>query len=92
MSLEERTDYWFHNNKPNRDIVDYFDTLSIKDRLEYLDSANVPKKTIEPYPLPNIVLDYREGEYDKNLIDLTPDDFVLFNYKSRPQIKAYLSN
>jgi thymidylate synthase len=46
----------------------------------------------EPMELPKLVLDYREGEYNKNLTDFTPDDFVLFNYKSHPSIKAPLSN
>ena len=46
----------------------------------------------EPMELPKLVLDYREGEYNKNLSDFTSDDFVLFNYKSHPSIKAALSN
>jgi len=46
----------------------------------------------EPMQLPKICLDYREGEYNKDLIDLTPDDFVLFDYQSHPSIKAPLSN
>ena len=48
--------------------------------------------TREPMKLPKICLDYREGEYDKDLTDLTPDDFVLFDYQSHPSIKAPLSN
>ena len=48
--------------------------------------------TREPFELPSICLDYREGEYNKDLIDLTPEDIVLFNYKSHPAIKAPLSN
>jgi len=48
--------------------------------------------TREPMKLPKIYLDYREGEYNKDLTDLTPDDFVLFDYKSHPTIKAPLSN
>jgi thymidylate synthase len=46
----------------------------------------------DSFDLPTICLDYREGEYDKNLTDLTPEDFVLFKYKSHPTIKAPLSN
>jgi thymidylate synthase len=42
--------------------------------------------------LPKICLDYREGEYNKDLTDLTPDDFVLFDYQSHPTLKAPLSN
>ena len=48
--------------------------------------------TREPYPLPKICLDYREGEYNKDLTDLTPNDFVLFEYQSHPSIKLSLSN
>jgi len=46
----------------------------------------------EPLKLPSILLDYREGEYSKDLKDLTAEDIVLTNYKSHPSIKAPLSN
>jgi len=46
----------------------------------------------EPMKLPSIYLDYRDGEYSKDLKDLTPEDIVLTNYKSHPSIKAPLSN
>ena len=46
----------------------------------------------EPFDLPTLCLDYREGEYDKDLKGFVPDDFVLFNYQSHPTIKAPLSN
>ena len=48
--------------------------------------------TREPMKLPTVCLDYREGEYDKDLKGFVPDDFVLFNYQSHPTIKAPLSN
>ena len=48
--------------------------------------------TRESYKLPSICLDYREGEYNKDLTEFVPDDFVLFNYQSHPTIKAPLSN
>ena len=48
--------------------------------------------TREPFKLPSICLDYREGEYNRDLTDLTPDDIVLFDYQSHPTIKAPLSN
>jgi len=48
--------------------------------------------TREPYELPKLVMDYREGEYDKELKGFVPDDFVLFNYQSHPSIKIPLSN
>jgi thymidylate synthase len=46
----------------------------------------------EPFKLPSICLDYREGEYSKDLKDFVSDDFVLFNYQSHSTIKAPLSN
>ena len=46
----------------------------------------------EPMQLPKLCLDYREGEYNKNLKDFTLDDFYLINYQSHPSIKAPLSN
>ena len=46
----------------------------------------------EPMRLPSIFLDYRNGEYNKNLTDLTPEDIILNNYQSHPPIKAPLSN
>jgi len=48
--------------------------------------------TREPFKLPSICLDYKEGEYNRDLTDLTPDDIVLFDYQSHPAIKANLSN
>jgi thymidylate synthase len=45
-----------------------------------------------PYDLPKLGMDYREGEYDKNLKDFVPDDFYLIDYQSHPTIKAPLSN
>jgi thymidylate synthase len=46
----------------------------------------------EPFDLPKLGMDYREGEYDKNLKDFVHDDFYLINYQSHPAIKAPLSN
>jgi thymidylate synthase len=45
-----------------------------------------------PFELPKLGMDYREGEYDKNLKDFVPDDFYLIDYQSHPAIKAPLSN
>jgi len=93
LKLEERIDFWFHTNKPNRDVVDHFDTFGIPQKIMYLDKANVPNKTREPYDLPklNIKLHF------KNEPSFTPeywlaDDFELVNYQSHPSIKAPLSN
>ena len=60
----------------------------------YLNHIDQAREQIsrDPYELPKLCLDYREGEYNKNLKDFVVDDFVIFNYKSHPSIKAKLSN
>lgn len=60
----------------------------------YLNHIEQAKEQIlrEPMELPKLCLDYREGEYNKDLTEFTPEDFVLFNYHSHPAIKAPLSN
>jgi thymidylate synthase len=60
----------------------------------YLDHLEPAKEQLmrEPFELPTLCLDYREGEYDKDLKGFVPDDFVLFNYQSHPKIYFPLSN
>ena len=60
----------------------------------YLNHIEQAKEQIdrEPFELPKLGMDYREGEYDKNLTDFVPDDFYLIDYQSHPAIKAPLSN
>jgi len=60
----------------------------------YLNHIDQAREQIsrDPYELPKLCLDYREGEYNKNLKDFVVDDFVIFNYKSHHSIKAKLSN
>ena len=60
----------------------------------YSNHLNQAKEQIgrEPFELPKLGTDYREGEYDKNLKDFVPDDFYLIDYQSHPSIKAPLSN
>jgi thymidylate synthase len=60
----------------------------------YLDHIEQAKEQIgrEPFKLPKLGMDYREGEYNKNLTDFVPDDFYLIGYQSHPTIKAPLSN
>jgi thymidylate synthase len=60
----------------------------------YLNHIEQAKEQIgrEPFELPKLSMDYREGEYDKNLKDFVSDDFYLINYQSHPTIKAPLSN
>jgi thymidylate synthase len=57
-----------------------------------IDQFGVPRRTREPFELPKLGMDYREGEYNKNLKDFVPDDFYLIDYQSHPAIKAPLSN
>ena len=60
----------------------------------YLNHIDQAKEQIdrEPFGLPKLGMDYREGEYDKNLTDFVPDDFYLIDYQSHSAIKAPLSN
>jgi thymidylate synthase len=60
----------------------------------YLNHIEQAKEQIgrEPFELPKLGMDYREGEYDKNLTDFVPDDFYLIDYQSHQSIKAPLSN
>jgi thymidylate synthase len=60
----------------------------------YLNHIEQAKEQIgrEPFELPKLGMDYREGEYDKNLKDFVSDDFYLIDYQSHPTIKAPLSN
>ena len=59
--------------------------------LNHLEQAK-DQVTREPFELPKLGMDYREGEYNKNLTDFVPDDFYLINYQSHPSIKAPLNN
>jgi thymidylate synthase len=46
----------------------------------------------EPFKLPKLGTDYREGEYDGSLKDFSTGDFYIIDYQSHPSIKADLSN
>lgn len=46
LSKKERMDYWFKNNKPNRDVCDSVDESSEVEQHKYFDDANVPKRAI----------------------------------------------
>jgi len=46
LSKSERMDYWFKNNKPNRDVCDSVDESSEEEQHTYFDGANVPKRAI----------------------------------------------
>ncbi len=98
LKVEERIDHWFHTNKPNRDVVDHFDTFGIAQKIMYLDKANVPNKTREPYHLPELK-HMKTDEFYKSLSEdaslfthLDNTDFTVEKYESHPHIKAPLSN
>lgn len=98
LNLSERIDFWFNNNKPNRDVVDDFDELSIEEKNNYLNKVNVPKKTREPFELPKLQ-HQKTDEFYKSLSEdlsllthLEPNDFMLKNYKSHSKINFPLSN
>ena len=46
LSKSERMDYWFKNNKPNRDVCDSVDESAEEEQHKYFDGANVPKRAI----------------------------------------------
>ncbi len=54
LSLYERVDWWFKNNKPNRDVVEWVESSPALTSSNYLDGAGVPKHTRQPYPLPTL--------------------------------------
>jgi len=90
LTDEERYNKWFNNNYETG-MERYFDPNNLPDfDNEYY--VPTPKRTREPFELPKLGMDYREGEYDKNLTDFVPDDFYLIDYQSHPTIKAPLSN
>jgi len=90
LTDEERYNKWFNNNYETG-MDRYFDPNNLPDfDNEYY--VPTPKRTREPFELPKLGMDYREGEYDKNLTDFVPDDFYLIDYQSHPAIKAPLSN
>ena len=92
-TVEERIDYWFHEHKPNREVVDHFDTMTESQQLMYLDKAGVPTRTREPFALPTIkIADEVKTQEGANLPTYSPENFELVDYKSHSVIKANLSN
>ena len=76
------------------DIREFGNISPFTDKMihSWLDYKNIPNSRRMPYPLPRLLLDYSDGEYNKNLKDFVLEDFTLFDYKSHPPIKAPLSN
>jgi thymidylate synthase len=90
LTDEERYNIWFTNNYETG-MERFFDPNNLPDFNDKYYQPT-PKRTREPFELPTLSMDYREGEYNKDLKGFVPDDFVLFNYQSQPHIKAPLSN
>jgi thymidylate synthase len=96
MTINERMDWWFKNNKPNRDVCDHVDEQSEYGKGVYFDSVGVPKTTREPYPLPRLKLNpmflanLEHKGFDEAVNGQV--NFELENYQSHPAIKAPLSN
>jgi thymidylate synthase len=95
MTTEERMDWWFENNKPNRDVCDHIDDQSAYGKGVYFDSVGVPTRTREPFPLPRLKI--KQSINTEPGILLKPefwhsDDFIIENYQSHTTIKAPLSN
>jgi thymidylate synthase len=90
LTDEERYNIWFTNNYETG-MERFFDPNNLPDFNDKYYQPT-PKRTREPFELPTLSMDYREGEYDKDLKGFVPDDFVLFNYQSHPTIKAQLNN
>jgi thymidylate synthase len=90
LTDEERYNIWFTNNYETG-MERFFDPNNLPDFNDKYYQPT-PKRTREPFELPKLGMDYREGEYDKNLKNFVPDDFYLIDYQSHPSIKAPLSN
>ena len=102
LSHEARFKWWFDNCKPNRDVVDHFDSLPHAQQVMRMDSAGVPLSTREPLPLPRLDINTEfwqtasgecgVGPLATDLKELEVSDFTLIDYVSHPAIKAELSN
>jgi thymidylate synthase len=93
---EERYNIWFTNNYETG-MENYFDPNNLPDfDNEYY--TPTPKRTREPYPLPNLKhmktdVFYESLSKDISLLThLDINDFVIEHYQSHPTIKAKLSN
>lgn len=89
MTQNQRFNHWFHVNKPNRDVVEHYEILSMIGRDIMLDESRVPKFTREPFELPSITISNKEI---KDIGEYNIEDVTLNNYKSHEAIKAPLSN
>jgi thymidylate synthase len=96
LTIDERMDWWFKNNKPNRDVCDHIDEQSEYAKGVYFDSVGVPKTTREPFELPTLKLNPMFlANMEHKGFDVAINgqvNFELENYQSHPSIKAPLSN
>jgi len=98
LTHQERIDWWFHNSKPNRDVVEDFDSLPPEIQMVRLNKSEIPLKSRIPFPLPTLK-HMKTDEFYKILSEdlsmighLDNTDFEVKNYQSHPTIKAPLSN
>jgi thymidylate synthase len=98
LTHQERIDWWFHNSKPNRDVVEDFDSLPPEIQMIRLNKSEIPLKSRIPFPLPTLK-HMKTDEFYKILSEdlsmighLDNTDFEVKNYQSHPTIKAPLSN
>jgi thymidylate synthase len=98
LTHQERIDWWFHNSKPNRDVVEDFDSLPPEIQMVRLNKSEIPLKSRIPFPLPTLK-HMKTDDFYKSLSEdismighLDNIDFQLENYQSHPTIKAPLSN
>jgi thymidylate synthase len=96
LTDEERYNIWFTNNYETG-MENYFDPNNLPDfDNEYY--TPTPKRTREPYPLPNLKhmktdVFYESLSKDISLLThLDINDFVIEHHQSHPTIKAKLSN
>jgi thymidylate synthase len=97
LTHQERIDWWFHNSKPNRDVVEDFDSLPPEIQMVRLNKSEIPSKSRTPFPLPTLNIVGYPDEYnhpnDERLFgEFDVSDFLIENYQSHPTIKAPLSN
>ena len=98
LSHQERIDWWFKNSKPNRDVVDHFDTMPPEAQFYSLNASRIPVTDREPYLLPTLQFMKSDaffkslGETFSIIGHLDNEDFQLLGYQSHPAIKAPLSN
>ena len=93
LTLEERLELI----KDNKDFLVKLSSYSSNEQVMMLcDEFFIPRRTREPFELPKLIINDEFWNPDASIINqinyITPDDFIIDNYKSHPAIKAPLSN